>query len=111
MHEMSLAEGILQIIEEQVSATDKVTSVTLSIGELAGVEIESLTFCFDVVTRDSVADKAELIIERVPGSAFCYDCLAQVPHHDRSNACERCNGHKLTVVEGDQMKVKYLEIA
>lgn len=111
MHEMSLAEGIMQIVEDQGSqAGNKVTSVTLSIGELAGIEIESLRFCFDVVSRQTLAEGAALEIESVPGSAFCFDCIAQVPHHNRGDACERCGGHKLTVVDGAQMKVKSLEV-
>ncbi|ADN77350.1 hydrogenase nickel insertion protein HypA [Ferrimonas balearica DSM 9799] len=110
MHEMSLAEGILQIVQDQAGNSPRVHSVTLSVGELAGVELDALRFCFDVVTRDSAAQDAILEIETVPGSAFCFDCLAQVPLARRGNPCPRCEGHSLTVVGGDQMKVKYLEI-
>ncbi|MBY5921598.1 hydrogenase maturation nickel metallochaperone HypA [Ferrimonas balearica] len=110
MHEMSLAEGILQIVQDQAQNSPKVHSVTLSVGELAGVELDSLKFCFDVVTRDSCAEGAALEIETVPGSAFCFDCLAQIPLSRRGDACPRCEGYHLTVVGGDQMKVKYLEI-
>ncbi|MBY5992401.1 hydrogenase maturation nickel metallochaperone HypA [Ferrimonas balearica] len=110
MHEMSLAEGILQIVESQAAGSPKVHSVTLSVGELAGVELESLKFCFDVVTRETSAEGASLEIESVPGSAFCFDCLAQVPLARRGDPCPRCEGYQLTVVGGDQMKVKSLEI-
>ncbi len=110
MHEMSLAEGILQIVESQAADSPKVHSVTLSVGELAGVELSSLKFCFDVVTRDTSAEGALLEIESVPGSAFCFDCLAQVPLSRRGEPCPQCGGYQLTVVGGDQMKVKSLEI-
>ncbi|GAA5190746.1 hydrogenase maturation nickel metallochaperone HypA [Ferrimonas gelatinilytica] len=110
MHEMSLAEGILQIVESQAAPSPKVHSVTLSVGELAGVELTSLKFCFDVVTRDTLAEGALLEIESVPGSAFCFDCLAQVPLSRRGEPCPKCGGYQLTVVGGDQMKVKSLEI-
>ncbi len=110
MHEMSLAEGILQIVEAQAVDSPKVHSVTLSVGELAGVELEALRFCFDVVTRNTHAEGATLEIDTVPGSAFCFDCLAQVPLSRRGDPCPRCEGYHLTVVGGDQMKVKYLEI-
>ncbi len=109
MHEMSLAEGILQIIEAQ-SPRHKVSAVTLSVGALAGVELESLKFSFEVVTRRSVAEGAHLHIESVPGSAFCFDCLAQVPLDRKGDPCPRCDGYQLTVVDGNQMNVKSLEI-
>jgi len=57
MHEMSLAEGVLQLIEDAAREQNfaKVTTVWLEIGQLSGVEVEAMKFCFDAVTRDSVA--------------------------------------------------------
>ena len=51
MHEMSLAEGIRQIVEDagRSQGFGKVKIVVLEIGELSSVEPESLRFCFDVV--------------------------------------------------------------
>jgi Zn finger protein HypA/HybF involved in hydrogenase expression len=55
MHEMSLAEGIIQLLEDQAKAQDfsRVKQVWLSIGELAGVEVEALDFAWkwSAVTR------------------------------------------------------------
>ena len=58
MHEMSLAEGILQIVEETAAhqGFKRVTEVRLEIGALSGVEIEALSFCLDVVLKGSVAE-------------------------------------------------------
>jgi len=77
MHEMSLAEGVLQVIEDaaQRDRFSKVTAVWLEIGQLAGVEPQAMAFCFDAVTRGSVAEGARLEIVgtdersvwRVPG--------------------------------------------
>ena len=66
MHEMSIAESVLQIIEDtaQAEGCARVKAVWLEIGQLAGVEKESLRFCFDVVTRDSVAQDAKLEMHR-----------------------------------------------
>ena len=60
MHEMSLCESILQIIEDEAQrhGFHRVTRVRLEIGRLSGVEIEAMRFGFDAVTRDSVADGA-----------------------------------------------------
>ena len=60
MHEMSLAEGIRQIVEDAGRAQGfrKVKTVVLEIGQLSSVEPEALAFCFDVVMKDSIADGA-----------------------------------------------------
>ncbi|MGA7594464.1 MAG: hydrogenase maturation nickel metallochaperone HypA, partial [Gallionella sp.] len=61
---MSIAESVLQIIEDKAKSDGyaRVKTVWLEIGQLAGVEAESLRFCFDAVTRDSVARGARLEI-------------------------------------------------
>ena len=58
MHEMSLAEGIVQLLEEHAHTQQfrRVKQIWLQVGELAGVEPEALTFCLDVVLRGSLAD-------------------------------------------------------
>ena len=69
---MSLAEGMLQIIEDHAAKAGfaRVKTVWLEIGALSGVETEAMRFCFDAVTRGSVADGAALEIVVVPGTAL-----------------------------------------
>ncbi len=71
MHELSLAEGVLQLIEDtaRTQGYSRVTAVFLELGEHAAVERESLSFCFDVVTRGSMAEGARLEITDLPGSS------------------------------------------
>ena len=53
MHEMSLCESILQILEDNAKKQGfaKVKTVWLEIGCLSGVEMEAMRFSFDAVTR------------------------------------------------------------
>ena len=46
MHEMSLAEGILQLIEETTRGENlkRVSAVYLELGQLASVDVEALRF-------------------------------------------------------------------
>jgi hydrogenase nickel insertion protein HypA len=71
MHEMSLAEGIIQLLEDQAKAQDfsRVKQVWLSIGELAGVEVEALDFCLEVVSRDTLAAGARFTLCASPVKA------------------------------------------
>ena len=77
MHEMSLCEGILRVIEDHATTQDfhKVKTVWLEVGVLAGVEVEALRFGFDVVMKDSIAEDARLEIIQVPGQAWCMSCM------------------------------------
>jgi hydrogenase nickel incorporation protein HypA/HybF len=112
MHEMSLCEGILQVIqsEAQKQGFEKVKSVWLEIGDLAGVEIEAMEFCFDAVTRNSLADGAQLNIINVPGLAWCMQCNKNVSVKQRFDECPECGSYQLQVTSGDEMRIKELEV-
>jgi hydrogenase nickel incorporation protein HypA/HybF len=62
MHEMALAEGMLEIVEStaRASGATKVKRVWLEIGALSHVAPDALLFCFDAVTRGSLAEGATL---------------------------------------------------
>lgn len=113
MHEMALAESMLQIVEETArrNAATRVSTVWLELGALSHVEPQALRFCFDAVTRGSVADGAALTIVETPGSAWCMQCSETVPLAQLGDACPGCSGYQLTVTQGDAMRVKEIEIA
>lgn len=113
MHEMSLAEGILRIIEEQATAHtfQRVLRIRLEVGRLAGVEVESLRFCFDAVMRASVAEGAELEILDIPGQGWCLDCAALVPIDRLYAACPHCGGYQVQASQGLDMRILDLEVA
>jgi hydrogenase nickel incorporation protein HypA/HybF len=109
---MSLAEGVLQIVEDSARRErfGAVRVVRLEIGELAGVEVDALRFCFDVVARGGVAEGARLEIERTPGAAWCMQCAQTVPVAARLDPCPECGTHQLQVCAGTEMRVKDLEV-
>lgn len=113
MHEMSLTEGVVRILEEQAATHGfaKVKTVWLEIGELSQVDPEAMAFCFDAVTRGSaVAAGARLEIVTVPGLAYCLDCAISVPLPRRGEACPQCGGWALQVTSGGDMRIKELEV-
>ena len=112
MHEMSLCEGILQALEENARTQnyEKVKTVWLEIGRLAGVEIEAMRFGFDVVMKNSLADGARLEVIEVPGMAWCMQCMKNVPVQQRFDQCPECSSYQLQVTGGDEMRIKELEV-
>ena len=110
MHEMSLAEGILQIVEDTAAMQgfSRVTEVRLEIGALSGVETEALNFCLDMVLKGSVADGAHVELERVPGQGWCLSCGETVPIDALYDACPKCGGYQVQATGGTEMRVKDL---
>jgi hydrogenase nickel incorporation protein HypA/HybF len=108
MHEMSIAESVLGIVEETARAggLGRVTEVRLEIVRLAAVEVSALRFCFDAVTRHSLAEGAALEIEEPTGEAWCFACCTTVPLSARLDPCPACGGSRLQVTGGTDMRVK-----
>ncbi len=112
MHEMSLCEGLLQILqtESKKQGYERVKTVWLEIGDMSGVEIEAMKFCFDAVMRNSLAEDAKLEIIHMPGQAWCMQCSKNVTVKQRFDECPDCGSFQLQVTSGDEMKIKELEV-
>jgi len=112
MHEISLCEGILQIVEDAAKrdAFSAVRRVRLEIGRFSGIEVGALRFGFDVVMKGSLAEGAALEIIEVPGEAYCFDCGESVAVSERFDPCPRCGGARLSPTGGTEMRIRDLEV-
>lgn len=112
MHEMSLAENLLALIEEESRKQGFrcVHTVTVAIGVLGPVEPMALQFCFAAVARGTIAHKARLQIETVPANGFCPDCGYTGSVTEWHQDCPRCALANLVVTGGDDFFLTGLEV-
>jgi len=112
MHELALAESVLQMVDDAAKSNGfrRVRRIVLEIGQLAAVDPAAMRFCFDAVVRETVADGAVLEIEEVPASGWCTDCAAVVPMDDFVAACPRCGGFDVQSRSGRELRLKTLEV-
>ena len=112
MHELSLAEGVLRVIEDSAKTNGftKVTTVWLEIGALACVESESMRFCFDAVVKSTLADGTRLEIIETKGEGWCVGCDRIVPIQQRYDPCPLCGSYQVQPTGGLELKVRELEV-
>lgn len=112
MHEMSLAQGVIDIVEDAARREGfrHVRTVRLEIGRLSSVEPEAMRFCFDLVAKASLAEGARLEIIDTPGSAWCMPCSAPVSVAAVGDACPLCGSYQLQITGGTEMRVRDLEV-
>jgi hydrogenase nickel incorporation protein HypA/HybF len=69
MHEMGIASSILTAVEKELLRYPghRAAKVAVRIGEFAGVDAESLRFCFDAIVKGSPFAPLELTIEASNG--------------------------------------------
>lgn len=112
MHEMSLMEEMLHIIESNAKTQgySRVRTVILEIGKLAGVEVEALRFVFEAVTDGSISEGAILEIEEPQGLGWCAECERESPVETRYDTCPLCGKVPLKITGGTEMRVKALDV-
>lgn len=112
MHEMSICEGILQVIEDQAvrQKFTEVKRVRLEIGPLAGVERDALFFSYDVVSRGSIAEGSKLEVIELPVKGWCMPCGKPVDVQQRYDACPDCGSYQVEITGGDELRIKDMEV-
>lgn len=111
MHELAIAQSLLEIIVDESNrhGLQRINKVKLQIGKFAAVVPESLTFCFELVSRDSVASGALIEIETVGITARCEKCDLSFDIEDRVFLCPRCGEPALELLSGRELSVTSIE--
>jgi hydrogenase nickel incorporation protein HypA/HybF len=112
MHEMSITQSLLEIAlrhAEQANAR-RIVRLNMVIGELASIVDDSVQFYWDIISRDTIAEGAELYFERVPGILRCLSCDHTFPLNGRDYACPDCGGLQVTVAGGDEFRLESIEV-
>ncbi len=110
MHEATLAENILEIAQGAAAANHagKISAIGLKIGDMAGVELEALTFSFDVLKKNTIAENAKLQITRVPIVAECNKCGKIFTVAQYNFFCPECDGI-LILKSGRELLVEFVD--
>jgi len=111
MHEMSIISAVLDTAreEERQHPDSRVTKIGLRIGEWAGVDCDSLRFCFDALVATDTKPPV-LDIQFLPRQNRCEKCNEVFELKDFDIACPVCGASPTTPVSGDELEVAYLEL-
>jgi hydrogenase nickel incorporation protein HypA/HybF len=113
MHEMSLVTGILDIAGREAAAAGArvINTVEVEVGLLAGVEIPSLEFCFEVARKGTPgAENACLVIVEIPGQGTCVECGNKVSVDDFVAVCPDCGQGLVDIEQGRDFRVLSINV-
>lgn len=111
MHELSLVQGVLNVAlraAEQGGAR-RILAVYVKIGAYSDVVPSYMDECFKLLSRDTAAEGARLVVEEIPVTVRCRSCGYEggLPRH--SNCCPRCQESDITMLTGRECFVDRLE--
>ena len=112
MHEMSIAQNILEIVDDTLNDNEKggLKEIVVDIGELVAVVPDSLQFCYDTIVQDTVYKDAILTINIIPINIECPECGIKSSIEKFVFLCPNCSSPKIKVLSGEELNIRYLEV-
>jgi hydrogenase nickel incorporation protein HypA/HybF len=115
MHELQVTERILDIAVKHAAGhnVSKIVRIGLKIGELSDLEDEWIQRYFDYLSKGTLAENAELAIERAPIVLSCQACGSSFEIQKAelgSPECPECGETKCQLVSGREYLVKNIEV-
>ncbi len=114
MHEMGIATEIVRIVIESIPSDlvdPKVERINLNVGKLAAVVPQSLTFCFEIASKETPAEGADLHIEEIAVSASCQTCGYRWQIEDPVFRCPECDSGSIEMLTGRELDIESIELA
>ncbi|HEY1601949.1 MAG TPA: hydrogenase maturation nickel metallochaperone HypA [Pirellulales bacterium] len=114
MHELSIAESLIDAASDAVSEHGGVraTRIKIRIGLLSGIVQEALRFSFDLASSGTPCDGALLDIEIVPITVSCSHCNAAQTLTDSFRfSCPTCGQPTPDVLSGKDLELTSIEIS
>lgn len=113
MHELSIAQGIVDIIGQYVPAAQAadVRLVKVRVGQMAGVVPDSLDFCFGAIVDGTPLGRARLHIEETPIRSQCSACGEDFAVEGAAFVCPSCGSGDVNVISGTELQVVEIELS
>ncbi len=112
MHELAVTESILKIALRHAEAAkaERITELHLVVGQLASIVDESVQFYWDIISKDTLAEGAELIFRRVPAELACLSCNTRYAPSKEALACPNCGSAAVQVVAGEEFYLEAIDV-
>lgn len=115
MHELPVMNSVLNVVlkHARVNQAQKVVTIRLEVGSLSDLEDKWMQQYFNHLSKDSIAEGAKLVIERVPAVFSCDTCGERVKHNRKENmkfSCSQCGGEKFSYESGREYYIKDMEV-
>lgn len=114
MHELSIMSNILKIILEYAENNNakRITKIYLRIGALSDIVPEWAQLYFDMISNETIASNAELVIEKVPIRMKCLSCDNEynLEMNELSPFCIRCESSEIELLSGRELSISSIEI-
>lgn len=112
MHELPVTQSILKIALEHAEKANakRVLDLNIVIGELATMVDDSIQFYWEIIARDTIAEKATLHFRRIPAELECLSCSGKHHPSDGEFACPKCGSLRVKIIAGEEFLLESIDV-
>jgi len=112
MHELAVTESILSIAVEhaQKANATRVTEINLLIGNLSSIIDDSISFYWEIISKDTICAQSTLHFSRIPAHLKCNICLNEYDLGNELIPCPNCSSSDVTILRGNEFRVDSIEV-
>jgi len=112
MHELSLAQGLVEQVQRAAAAEGavRVLGLTLVMGAYSGVDREAFEFAFPLAAEGTCLEGAELRIEEIPVTVYCLSCQKESNPEIPYLICSHCGSTDLKLTGGREFLIQSVEL-
>jgi hydrogenase nickel incorporation protein HypA/HybF len=111
VHELSLAQAIVDTVCERAAVARDVRRVSVRVGHLRQVVPDSLLFSWDLLIEGTDLAGCALDIEHVPAVVRCRACGARTTLELPVLLCGRCASDDVELVSGEEFLLVSMDVA
>lgn len=114
MHEMGIAQQLVNIALDAIPddiESPRIEKLNLKIGRLASVVEHSLTFCLEIITKDTPLEHATVHIDFIPVTVSCKSCENRWEVEGPVFKCPFCQDGEVQMLTGREIEITSLELA
>ena len=112
MHELSITQSILEIAQQRATeaGASRIARINLRLGEWSGFVDDSIQFFFDILSEGTLAEGAELSLQRVSVRFHCRSCGTDFSPPEYDWSCPQCGSLGGELVAGREFYVESIEV-
>ncbi len=112
MHELSIAQNIIEIVNDTFTKAKAktVNEIEIEIGKFSGVELDALEFALETSMEQTHLENAKVDIISVEGKGSCKNCGNNFVLKSLYDDCPECGSAAIEILSGKELRVKSINV-
>ncbi len=108
MHELTIAQNIIEIAEEHLKKNNAtvIHEIEIEVGDVSGVVYEALEFALENTVKDTVLEKTKIKLIKIQARAKCNSCSHEFNIDSLVIPCPECGQYNPQIICGKELNIK-----